>query len=209
MARPRILDTNVLMGNVPTPIVTLKVGRRELVGVDSRRGIDGFKRHVGSLLVGSLMVPGMMGMLGMMGVVAGTITAKLMGMALIVVMVFIHMILLQANRIARTGHFVMVVNEMLTKMAFLGMGIQNHFMAFHVINMFAKDFTMRTVRKSLGRNNDSGFGQSGMARGLEAASANGLVILHRKDFRDRLHVYSSFGVAPGIGHFLPGIGLSL
>jgi hypothetical protein len=89
--------------------------------------------------MGGLMTTAVMTMLGVMRIMAGTITTKLMGM--IVAIVSELAIVLDARpRVG--GHFVEGMDKVGAQMAFLGMSVQNLLMTFHVVNVFAQDFTV-------------------------------------------------------------------
>jgi len=176
---------DVLMGDIAPPIIALKVRRLQFVGQDSAGSVDRLQGHGVPLFVRGLVSAAVVNMLGVVRVVAGTITTKFMGMRNFVVVVFTGMV--DANRAGLLGGFVMMMGIVSAQVAFLGMGIKDLFVPFHVVHMLTKNLPVGAISHGTGRNDHSGFSQSGMARSLDGPSADGAVVGNFQDFRDGLH----------------------
>ena len=169
-ARFAVHHMDVLMGHVTAPIITLKVrGVLRPFGnyLLGKRFVD---RHEAPLFVRVLMASAVMNMLGVMRIVPRTIATQFMHLGSLVVVVLARMI--DAGTFLG-GHLVEGVGEVLAQMAFLGVSVQDLFVPFHVVNVFAQDLSVRPISKCLGRDNHGGFSQSGMAGGLDGSSADG------------------------------------
>jgi hypothetical protein len=171
-------QSDVLASDMPTPIITLEVGR-----VVASREKSASHRLA---LMGSLVRLAVMAVL--VGIVAFVVPVEAMRMILLIMMIGMTIvILIQADLTMLFRHLVMDMSEMGAKMAFLGVGIENLFVTFHRVNMLTQHFAVRAISVSLGGEDDSRLSEGRMAGSLDRASADSLMILNCKDFGNRSH----------------------
>ena len=195
-----VLDPDVLVCHIPAPIISLKIRLMNGARNEPWFGVNRLERQENSLLVGVLVAAAVMRVLRVMRIVPGTIAAQFVGVIVVTIRKLAGVG--HAGFAALDRHLVESMDEMGAKMPFLGMCIQDLLVAFHLIHMLAKNFAVRTIGKSLGRNNHSRLSESGMAGSLDGASTDGSLVTDVEDFRDRLHgAFLYMELRPRLGIF--------
>lgn len=179
---------DVLMGHIAPSVIALEIGGMLGTLGEHLFGTRVIDRHEAPLLVRSLVASAVMRMLGVMRIVSRTVTTQFVRMGHFVVVILTGMI----NTGAFLGsHLMESMGKVFAQMPFLGVGIQHLFVALHMVNMLTEHFPVGAIGKCLGRENHSGFSQSGMARGLDGPAANDSVVLDIQFFLDGLHGFPS------------------